>query len=70
MNEKAPIATFIEVRGKYAKIRCPYCAGIHEHNTMAVPFRPGTTHRRAPGCGLARTGAERVTGYTFTVPTA
>lgn len=60
-------AEFLEVRGKYAKIRCPYCHGVHEHHTIAVSFKPGTTHHRAPGCGLARTGDERIAGYTFTI---
>ena len=69
MKTPTPKATFLEARGRYAKVRCPYCAGIHEHTLMAVPFRPGTTHHRAPGCGNARTGPERITGSTFTVPT-
>lgn len=64
-----PEAATVQVRGKFAKIRCPYCRGIHEHKPIAAPFLPGSTHHRAPGCGLIRTGAERLTGYTFTIPT-
>lgn len=64
-----PTATVLVIRGKYIKIRCPYCGGTHEHENGAVPNNPGTTFHRAPGCGLTRTGAERATGYTFTIPT-
>ncbi|MEW1982598.1 hypothetical protein [Pseudarthrobacter oxydans] len=64
----APAATIVQIRGKYIKIRCPYCDGFHEHEKGAVPITPGAVFHRAPGCGLTRTGAERLTGYTITIP--
>ncbi|WP_258802776.1 hypothetical protein [Pseudarthrobacter sp. NS4] len=65
-----PTAGVLQVNGKYIKVRCPYCNGVHRHENGAVPSNPGTTFHRAPGCGLQRTGDERIAGYTFTIPTA
>lgn len=64
-----PTAAVLQVRGKYIKIRCPYCKGTHQHESGPVADNPGTTCHRAPGCGLTRTEAERAAGYTFTIPT-
>lgn len=63
-----PTATVLKVRNKYAHVRCPYCHGEHEHSAGTNPFIPGSTHHRAPGCGLHMSGEQRAAGYRFTIP--
>lgn len=62
-----PKAQLVTVRGRWARILCPYCGGLHEHTSTTVPFTPGTTHHRAPGCGQTLSGDARATGYRFTI---
>ena len=57
----APIATVVRIDGKKITVTCPYCAGEHVHGVDEL----GTTERRAPACGLFRSGDDRVTGYVF-----
>ena len=59
-----PAAEIVAVRGKFIRIHCPYCHGFHEHEVQV----PGRTERRSPGCGMERSEADRLAGYTFTTP--
>lgn len=55
-------ATVVRIEGKRVYVRCPYCGNEHVHELRA----PGPQHR-APGCGLTRSGADRLAGYRFTI---
>lgn len=58
----APAAEVVHVHGKRVSVLCPYCGDQHEHTVESL----GRPERRAPGCGLTRSTAQRVAGYTFT----
>ena len=60
----APTAEVLSIQGQRVRIRCPYCSGVHEHLIRTSEL--GQTEHRAPGCGLHRSGADRLTGYRFT----
>ncbi|MCR6494239.1 hypothetical protein [Cellulomonas sp. P24] len=60
-----PVAAIVATRGRRVTVCCPYCGQLHDH----VVETPGRAERHAPGCGLTLAGTQRVTGYTFTVPT-
>jgi hypothetical protein len=58
-----PVAPVVETStrgGDFAVVSpCPYCGGAHRHAALGQQSSP----HRAPGCGLLRSGADRVTGY-------
>ena len=65
-----PTAEVIAHRKTYCRIRCPYCHDIHVHKSSpggGGKFTAGTTHHRAPGCGLHLNQNQRLTGYKFTI---
>ncbi len=62
-----PTAEVLVIRDKFCKVRCPYCRGVHEHSAATNAFTPGSTHHRAPGCGMHLNPDQRVTGYRFTI---
>lgn len=60
----APVAEVVRVYAKRVRVRCPYCGETHEHDVGGF----GQIERRAPGCGITRSAAQRAAGYTFTAP--
>ena len=64
LSKTAPTAELLSIRGQRVRIRCPYCSAVHEHRINTSEL--GQTEYRAPGCGLNRSAAERLTGYRFT----
>jgi len=54
-------AQVITANTRHALVQCPYCGNQHRHDINI----PGL-QRRAPGCGLHRSPAQRLAGYTFT----
>lgn len=63
-----PKAEVIKHRDKFVHIACPYCGEPHEHKSGGERFKPGKEYHRAPGCGMFRPQADRLAGYTFTIP--
>ena len=59
-----PAAELLSIQGQRVRVRCPYCSAVHEHKVRTAEL--GQTEHRAPGCGLYRSGADRLAGYTFT----
>ena len=57
-----PDAEVVRIRGRVVTVTCAYCGGAHSHQVEYL----GATERRAPGCGLYRSPADRAIGYTFT----
>ena len=57
-----PPAEVLHRQATYAVIQCPYCDKQHVHPITT----PGRQHR-APGCGLHRSQAQRLAGYTFNI---
>ena len=60
-----PQAEVVRVRGRVVTVTCPYCGGAHAHQVEYL----GATERRAPGCGILRSAADRAAGYKFRTPT-
>jgi len=67
MTTSPPAAKVLSIEGTRVRIRCPFCAGIHEHKIRTAEL--GQTEHRAPACGLNRSAADRATGYRFTTTT-
>lgn len=61
----APRAGVQSLTQHHVQVICPYCGKPHTHAIDRAA--PGSTIRRAPGCGLVRTEAERLTGYRITL---
>lgn len=57
-----PTAEVTRQCGRAVTVRCPYCGHEHTHTVL----RSGQSERFAPGCGMFRSNAQRVAGYTFT----
>jgi transposase-like protein len=64
LSKTALTAQVLSIQGQRVRIRCPYCSAVHEHRINTSEL--GQTEYRAPGCGLNRSGAERLAGYRFT----
>lgn len=62
-THNAPEARVVSRSGIHVTVECPYCgSSTHEHEV-----RTGRGYeRRAPGCGMVRTPAQRSIGYWFT----
>jgi len=60
-----PQAEVVRVRGRVVTVTCPYCGAAHAHQVEYL----GRPERRAPGCGILRSAADRAAGYTFRTPT-
>lgn len=58
---RPPEAQIITANSRHAVVLCPYCGRQHKHDINL----PGK-QRRAPGCGLHRSPAQRLIGYVFT----
>lgn len=58
----APTARVVNVTAATVTVLCPYCGGRHAHLNTGRGI-----HHRAPGCGLYRSEADRMKGYTFTI---
>lgn len=56
---EAPVAKYTPMG---IVVDCPYCHGRHVHPYPHGRTRPAQLHR-GPGCGLYRSGEDRVTGY-------
>jgi hypothetical protein len=57
---EAPTAQVLRIASGIATVSCPYCGHNHTH-----PVDRRGYQRRAPGCGMIRTQAERLAGYRF-----
>lgn len=55
----APLAPIVNTHGRVTYVQCPYCRGVHAHYNVT----PGKPNHRAPGCGIYRSAADRLTGY-------
>lgn len=63
MSAPAPTAQVLGTYGRETRVACPLCGQGHSHYNL----RPGT-NRVAPGCGMHRSAAARLTGYTVNLP--
>ncbi len=60
-THNAPEARVIRKRGGVVTVECPLCGNEHTHEMgVAKGYQ-----RRAPGCGMVRTGDQRLNGYWF-----
>ena len=60
-TDNAPEARVVSRSGIHVTVECPYCGNHHQHDLRV----PSGYQRRGPGCGMVRTGDQRLTGYWF-----